>query len=293
MPLKNKGILVAAIVAAIIIRGFMVRKSRKTNKEKEINTLPVKAGTEKAIQENNTTKEVKPFVRKPRQQSTVAEVLVNTFQKLIKKSLLLLIPWILISMGILLTGSYIIFKEFFIGMAYPWWYLVLIGFILFGIYGVIGFAYGLTMALLHTVLAISSSLGETIKKTVLRIKNSIESKVDKFADNLEQNNLLETIKRTFEDISKNIRKYAAKTFLGVFVMACLGGILFLIKNIMVKSFKKVQNKAEFFTKMSVRFSLLIAIILNLKLFTKLALVLGYLIGILLVLSQVLIWQIMQ
>ena len=228
-----------------------------------------------------------------RHQNSVAEVLVDTFQKLIKKSLLLLIPWILLSMGVLLTGSYIIFKEFFIGMAYPLWYLILIAFLLFGIYGFIGFAYGLIMALLHTVLSISSSLGETIKKTVLRVKNSLESKVDKFTDNLEQNNLLQTIKSTFEDISKNIRKYAAKTALGILVMACLGGILFLIKNIMVKSFKKVQNKAEFYAKMSIRFSLIIAVILNLRFFTKIALAVGYLLGILLILSQYLLWHIMQ
>ena len=149
------------------------------------------------------------------------------------------------------------------------------------------------MALLHTVLSVSSSLGETVRKTALRVKNSIESKVDKFTDNLEQNNLLETIKRTFEDISKNIRRYAAKTAAGVLVIACLGGILFVIKNITVRSFKKVQNKAEFFTKMSIRFSLIIAVVLNLRFFTKIALVLGYLVGILLVLSQVVIWQIMQ
>ena len=270
----------------------MVQRNTKKKTEKE-NTLPVKVETEKPIQLSKVTKEEKPLGRKVHRQSSVAEVLVNTFQKLIKKSLLLLIPWILISMGVLLTGSYIIFKEFFVGMAYPWWYLVLMGIIFFGIYGIIGFAYGLIMALLHTILSISSSLGDTIKKTVLRVKNSIESKVDKFADNLEQNNLLDTIKRTFEDISKNIRKYAAKTFAGVLVMACLGGVLFVIKNIMVKSFKKVQNKAEFFTKMSIRFSLIIAVILNLKLFTKIALVLGYLVGILLILSQVVIWQIMQ
>ena len=117
--------------------------------------------------------------------------------------------------------------------------------------------------------------------------------MDKFADNLEQNNLLTTIKSTFEDISKNIRQYAAKTAAGVLVIACLGGVLFVIKNMMVKSFKKVQNKAEFFAKMSIRFSLILAIILNLKLFAKLALIFGYLIGIFLVLSQYLIWHLMQ
>jgi hypothetical protein len=196
-------------------------------------------------------------------------------------------------MGVLLTGSYIIFKEFFIGMAYPLWYLILMGFIFFGIYGFLGFFYGLMMAFLHTILSVSSSLGDIIRKTVLRVKNSIESKVDKFADKLEQNSLLETIKRTFEDISKNVRKYAAKTAAGVIVIAFLGGILFVIKNIMVRSFKKVQNKAEFFAKMSIRFSLLLAIVLNLKLFTKIALAAGYLIGILLVLSQFVIWHLMQ
>ena len=228
----------------------MEEKTKKTRCKKEIKvnkaeTLPAKIQAKENTQAIKMTQEPKlpaGKFRQARHQSSVAEVMVNTFQKLIKKSLLLLIPWILLSMGVLLTGSYIIFKEFFIGMAYPLWYLILIAFLLFGFYGFVGFAYGLIMALLHTVLSVSTSLGETIRKTILRIKNSLESKVDKFADNLEQNNLLQTIKSTFEDISKNIRKYVAKTAAGVFVIACLGGILFIIKNITVKSFKKVSNK---------------------------------------------------
>ena len=278
----------------------MEEKVKNNHQKKEIKannaeTLPAKVQEQENKQVVKTAQGPKMRGRKFqfRQHSPVAEVLVNTFQKLIKKSLLLLIPWILLSMGVLLTGSYIIFKEFFIGMAYPWWYLILIAFLLFGFYGIIGFLYGLIMALLYTVLSISTSLGETIRKTILRVKNSLESKVDKFADNLEQNNLIQIIKSTFEDISKNIRKYVAKTAAGVFIVACLGGILFVIKNVVVKSFKKVSNKAEFFTKMSVRFSLLLAIVLNLRLFAKLAIAVGYLIGILLVLSQYFIWNIMQ
>ncbi len=266
---------------------------KKVVKENKINTLPVKVQAEKAIQEKTENKEIKPSIRRGHHQSSVAEVLVDIAQKLVKKSLLLLIPWIILSVGILLTGSYIIFKEFFIGMAYPWWYLLFVGILLFGVYGALGFIYGLCMALLHTLLAVSSSIGEIIKKTVLRVKNSIESRVDKFTDNLEKESLLQTVKKTFDDISKNIRRFAAKTAIGIIVIAYLSGIIFLIKNIMVKSFKKVQNKAEFFATMSIRFSLLIAVILNLRFFTKIALVLGYLVGILLVLSQVLIWQIMQ
>lgn len=276
-------------------------RKRKTVKAKEVkgtdvNTLPVKVSESEnnpIVPAEQAQKIPARKLRLPRHQSSVAEVLVDVFQKLIKKSLLLLIFWIVLSMGVLMTGSYIIFKEFFIGMAYPWWYLALVALLLFGLYGIIGFAYGFIMALLHTILSISTSLGETIKKTVLRVKNSIESKVDKFTDNWEQSNLVAMIKNTFEDISKNIRKYAAKTFAGVLVISCLGGILFLIKNITVRSFKKVQNKAEFFTKMSIRFSLLLAVILNLKLFTKIALIIGYLVGIFLVLSQYLLWNIMQ
>ncbi len=271
-------------------------KTKRTRKKKEVNTLPVKISepeNKQEIQTAETPKVPARKIRQPRQHSPVAEVLVNICQKLVKKGLLLIIFWVFLSMGVLLTGSYIIFKEFFIGMAYPLWYLILMGFIFFGIYGFLGFFYGLMMAFLHTILSVSSSLGDIIRKTVLRVKNSIESKVDKFADKLEQNSLLETIKRTFEDISKNVRKYAAKTAAGVIVIAFLGGILFVIKNIMVRSFKKVQNKAEFFAKMSIRFSLLLAIVLNLKLFTKIALAAGYLIGILLVLSQFVIWHLMQ
>ena len=281
----------------------MEEKVKRTRKKKEVKVektenLPVKvqeSESKKEIQVAQTQSEKIPAkkLRLPRHHSSVAEVLVNTFQKLLKKSLLLLIPWVVISMGVLLVGSYMIYKEFFLGMAYPLWYLILIAFLLFGVYGTIGFFYGLTMALLHTILSISSSLGETIRKTGLRVKNSIESKVDKFTDKLEQNNLLETIKKTFEDISNNIRKYAAKTAIGVIVIAFLGGVLFVVKNFMVRSFKKVQNKAEFFTKMSIRFSLLIAIVLNLKLCAKIALAVGYLTGICLVLSQFVIWHLMQ
>ena len=275
-----------------------VKKTRKKRvvKPKEEKTLPIKASdleNKQIIQTEQIHKMSPKKTYQPRHHSSVAEVLVAAFQKLITKSLLLLVFWILLSVGLLLTGSYIIFKEFFIGMAYPWWYLTLIALLLFGLYGIIGFVYGFIMALLHAVLSISSSLGETIRKTVLRVKNSIESKVDKFADSLEQNNVVLMIKSTFEDISKNIRKHAAKTFIGVLVMSCLGGILFLIKNITVRSFKKVQNKADFFAKMSIRFSLLLAIILNLKLFAKIAIAIGYLIGLLLILSQYLIWNLMQ
>lgn len=270
-------------------------KEQKNNKEKTTkNTkknLPVKANTK---QENKNL----PQEEKPKKQgakhhhnnsSSVAEVLVNICQKLIKKGLLLIIFWVVLSLGVLFTGSYFIFKEYFVGMAYPWWYLALVILFLFGIYGVIGVMYGVIMALLHTISSVSSGLGDVIRKTVLRVKNSIESKVDRFADKLEQNSLLDLIKKTFEDISKDIRRYATKTAFGVLIVAFLGGVLFLIKKVVVMSFKKVDNKAEFFTKMSVRFSLLIAVILNLKFFIKLSLVFGYLIGVLLVMSQVLIW----
>ena len=272
----------------------MPRETKKNNKEnkEEQKNLPVKAEVRKGIKEIVSEK-IKKSYRHHHPVSSVGEILVNIFYKLIRRSFFLMIPWLVLSMGVLLTGSYIIFKEFFIGMAYPFWYLALVALLLFGVYGLIGFIYGLIMALLHTLLFVASDLGDIIKKTVLRVKNSLESKVDKFADNLEQNSLLEMIKKTFEDISKDIRRYAAKTALGILAVACLGGVLFLIKNIVVRSFKQVQNKAEFFAKMSIRFSLLIAVILNLKFFTKISLVFGYLIGILLVLSQVLIWYIMQ
>ena len=205
----------------------MEEKVKRTRKKKEVKVnegknLPVKVQEPEIKQEIQTTQTQKTPAKKihqPRHKSPIAEVLVNACQNLIKKGLFLVIFWVLLSMGVLLTGSYIIFKEFFLGMAYPWWLLTLVALFLFGGYGIAGFAYGVIMALLHTVLSISSSLTDTIRKTVLRVKNSIESKVDKFADNLEQNNLLATIKRTFEDISKNIRKYAAKTAAGVLVIA--------------------------------------------------------------------------
>ncbi len=274
----------------------MLKRTQKTKKEentkRQKNTLPVKAEAGSIAPVAKQSQKIHNRKYHPHN-TPVAEVLVDICHKLIKKSIFLLIPWVILSSGILIAGSYIIFKEYFIGMAYPFWYLALVFILLFGIYGCAGLVYGLTMALLHTVLSVSSTLGEIIRKTVLRIKNSLESKVDKFADSLEQKNLLDIIKKTFEDISRNIRQYAAKTAVGVLVIAFLGGILFLIKNIVVRSFKKVQNKAEFFTKMSIRFTLLAAVLLNLRFFTKIALVLGYLVGILLILSQVLLWYIMQ
>lgn len=267
----------------------------KASVKPESKNLPAKATVK---QENkNSPQEQKNkkqnFKFRQHNTSSVAEVLVNICQKLIKKSFLLIIFWVLLSVGVLMTGSFFIFKEYFVGMAYPWWYLALIIILLFGVYGCIGFTYGTSMALLHAVYSLSSNLGDIIRKTVLRVKNSIESKVDRFADKLEQNSILELIKKTFEDISKDIRRYAAKTAFGLLIIAFLGGVIFLVKKVVITSFKKVQNKTEFFTKMSIRFSLIIAIILNLKFFNKIALVMGYLIGVLLVLSQVLIWYILR
>ena len=270
------------------IKGNTVRENKKNN-------LPIKAVRKQEHKKLPQTQEQKKqnFKNRQHNNSSVAEVLVNICQKLVKKSLFLIIFWVLLSVGLLLTGSYFIFKDYFLGMAYPWWYLALIIFLLFGVYGFIGFTYGVSMALLHAVYSLSANLGDIIRKTVLRVKNSIESKVDRFADKLEQNSLLDLIKKTFEDISKDIRRYAAKTAIGLLVIAFLSGVIFLVKKIVITSFKKVQNKAEFFTKMSIRFSLIIAVILNLKFFAKIFLVIGYLVGVLLILSQVLIWYILQ
>jgi len=275
----------------------------KTVKETKKN-LPAKITPKQ--EKKNLPQEKKPQVQKTKEQKTkktntkfrkhdsspVAEVLVNICQKLIKKSLFLLIFWVILAVGGLMTGSYLVFKEYFWGMAYPWWYLALVIFFLFIVYGVIGFLYGASMALLHAVYSLAGSLGDIIRKTVLRVKNSIESKVDRFADKLEQSSLLELIQKTFEDISKDVRRYAGKTAFGLLIIAFLSGIIFVMKKIAVTSFKKVQNKADFFTKMSVRFALVIAVILNLRLFAKLVLIFGYLVGVLLALSQVLLWFIL-
>lgn len=270
-------------------------KEQKNDKEKTLKdtkkNLPVKLTSKlegKSLPQEQKNRKLN-FKHRQHNTSSVAEVLVNICQKLIKKGFLLIVFWVILSLGVLFTGSYLIFKEYVWGMAYPWWIITLAVLFLFGGYGLIGFLYGVSMALLHAVYSLAGNLGDIIRKTALRVKNSIESKVDRFADKLEQNSLLELIKKTFEDISKDVRRYATKTAFGVVIVAFLGGILFLFKKIVVTSFKKVQNKAEFFTKMSVRFSLIIAIILNLRFFVKLALIVGYLIGVLLVLSQVLLW----
>ena len=95
-------------------------KTKKTRRKKEVktkeeNTLPIKISVPENKQEIQTVETQKMPVRKvrqPRQHSPVAEVLVNICQKLVKKGLLLIIFWVFLSMGVLLTGSYIIFKEF-------------------------------------------------------------------------------------------------------------------------------------------------------------------------------------
>ena len=273
----------------------MPRKTTRNNEEKDIGQTKLPVKVEDKEKKTFAAERLRKGLFKHRHHtgSSVGQILVDVAYKLIKKSLFLLVFWITFSLGLLMTGSYLIFKEFFIGMAYPFWYLALVALLFFGVYGIAGFLYGVAMALLHSLLSVSSNLGDIIQKTVLRVKNSIESKVDRFADELEQNSLLELIKKTFEDISKDIRRYAAKTALGILVIGLLGGVLFFVKNIVVRSFKQVQNKAEFFTKMSIRFSLLIAVILNLKFFTKIALVFGYMLGVFLVLSQVIIWYILQ
>ena len=64
--------------------------------------------------------------------------------------------------------------------------------------------------------------------------------------------------------------------------------MFKSRKILIKSLSKIKNKADFFTVMSARATLVAAIILNLTFFAKLAIAAGLMFGALMLGSQALI-----
>lgn len=220
--------------------------------------------------------------------SSLAEKLVKTFTSLISKGIKTIIPWTLLSAVLFLVGAYYVFHACFAGHGYPLWYLITTGIILFGFYGVFGLFYGTSMGLLYTIKAFSEAFGNLIRETINRVKNSIESKIDNIADTLSRNEVSRVVKQTFDDLSTNMRKYAAKTAAGITALAVLGGVIFVCRKVLLSSLSKIKNKADFFAIMSAKAALVAAVILNLTFFAKLAIAAGYLIGIIMLASQVLI-----
>lgn len=220
---------------------------------------------------------MRPNNSKPHKQS-LAEKLIKTFTSLISKGIKTLLPWTLLSTGLFTLGAYYTFYTCFVGHNYPLWLMITAGFLLFGFYAVFGLFFGIAMGALYTVKSFSEAFGQLIRETINRVKNSIESRIDNVADTLSKHEAAQVVKQTFDDLAKNIRKYAAKTAVGVMALTLLGGVLFFCKQMMLISFSAIKNKADFFAVLSARAALAAAIILNLTFFTKLAIAAGYLIG---------------
>lgn len=246
-------------------------KTQKQNRPK--NNLPA---VKKEHKRHNFP--VRRFNQKPQKQS-LAEKLTKTFTSLIGKGIKTILPWIFLSMLLYGAGTYYVFHNCFIGHNYPLWYLIICAVILFTAFIGFGLVYGLAMGLLYTVKAFSQSFGGIIRETINRFKNSLESKIDKAADSLSKNEAAKIVRQTFDNLSADIRKYAAKTAAGVAALSVLGVLVFLCRKFLLKSFAAIKNKADFFAVMSARTALVAAIILNLTLFTKIAIAAGYLIGI--------------
>lgn len=221
---------------------------------------------------------VRKFIPKAHKES-LAEKLTKTFTSLISKGIKTLIPWVLGSTILFTLSTYYVFYSCFIDKNYPLWYVILCAVILFAVFIFFGFSYGLIMGLLYTVKSFSQAFGGIIRDSINRIKNSIESKIDKAADSLSKNEAAKIVKQTFDDLSANIRKYAAKTAAGVAAITILGALVFICRKFLIKSFSTIKNKADFFAILSARTALVAAIILNLTFFTKLTIAAGYLIGI--------------
>lgn len=239
-------------------------------------------------QNNRNVMQNRPLNRPVRKPSPTQKM-VSTISGLIGKSLKVIIPWIILSTLIFTAGAYFIFNAAVETRQMPVWYTVLLCLLIFGIYGLFGFIYGVTMALLYSVKIFSESFGAIIKETVNRVKSSIESKLDNISETLSQNDIASVVKQTFAELSYNIRKYAAPTAAGFFAVAALAGALFVARKAFLTSIRKVKNRAEFFTLLSARVTLALAVILNLALFSRVAVAVGYLIGLIAVLSQIIVF----
>ena len=216
---------------------------------------------------------------------TLGDKLANTLMSLAGKAVRNLILAGILSATLFSAGAYFIFACAIAARSYPLWYIVLLGFLIFGISALFGLVYGLFMGLLLTVKNFSADMGHLVKDGANRVKNSIETSV---ADITDPSRAADIIKNVFTDLNRNIREYAARTATGFLAMSLISGLLFLAKNILTRGVNRIRNKAEFFAALSARYSLILAVILNLKLFAKWALWFGALIGIIAVMLQILI-----
>lgn len=225
-------------------------------------------------------------LNRPVHKPSPTQKMVSNISGLIGKSLSVIIPWIVLSTLVFTAGAYFIFNAAVEARQLPFWYTLLLSLLIFGIYGLFGFVYGVVMAMLYSVKIFSESFGSVIKETINRVKSSIESKLDNISETLSQNDIASVVKQTFAELSYNIRKYAAPTAAGFFAIAALAAGLFLARKAFLKSISKVKNRAEFFTLLSARVTLALAVILNLPLFSRMAVAVGYLVGLIVILSQV-------
>ncbi len=223
---------------------------------------------------------------RPMRKTSPTQKMVSSISGLIGKSLKVIIPWIILSTLVFSAGAYFIFNAAVEAHPMPFWYTALLCLFIFGVYGLFGLIFGISMALLYSVKIFSESFSAVIKETVNRVKSSIESKLDNISETLSQNDIASVVKQTFAELSYNVRKYAAPTAAGFFAVAALAGILFFARKAFLKSISKVKNRAEFFAVLSARVTLALAVILNLALFSRVAVAVGYLIGLIVILSQV-------
>ncbi|MDR1124312.1 MAG: hypothetical protein LBL61_07035 [Elusimicrobiota bacterium] len=233
-------------------------------------------------------------IYKPRHhyKQSLAQKLVSAITSLISGAVRNFILWGLLSTAVFSAGAYFIFifANAPKGLAphYPLWYSIFLGFVIFGISALFGLLYGLTMAALQTLKTFSGDIGGLAKDAVNRVKNSIESRAENIGETLTHAHAAEIIKQIFADLTRNIRQYAAHTAAGAMAIALLTGAVFLAKNILTRSLEKIKNKADFFTLLSARAALILAVVLNLNLFAKAALCFGWLAGVLGAATQIII-----
>lgn len=243
-------------------------------------------------QNNRNGMQSRPSGR-PMRKTSPTQKMVSSISGLIGKSLKVIIPWIILSTLVFSAGAYFIFNAAIEAHPMPFWYTALLCLFIFGVYGLFGLLFGITMAMLYSVKIFSESFGLVIKETVNRVKSSIESKLDNISETLSQNDIASVVKQTFAELSYNVRKYAAPTAAGFFAVAALAGILFVARKAFLKSISNVKNRAEFFAVLSARVTLALAVILNLALFSRVAVAVGYLIGLIAILSQIIAFTLIK
>ncbi len=219
---------------------------------------------------------------------TAGEKLVDNISSLISHSIKNFVFCIFVSVSLFCVGGYFMFERGFLAWGYSLWFLILAGCFIFGASALFGLIYGVAMAALYTVKSFSQNIGALVRETVNRVKNSIESKIDNVEGSISRSEVIGVIKQAFEELVQNIKRYARRTAAGVLAVGILGGAIYLARNFLIKSAVKIKNKAEFFTLLSARTALILAVILNLTFFAKLGIFIGYLLGIMLLMAQFLI-----